>query len=503
MSSGNGRSRRLIGWKAIGQYLGCTERTAKRWEAHRGLPVRRMPGGGRGLVWADPEELTQWLRTSPPAADTDLPEAAGEPAADSDEAALSGSVAEESAAEPLLEEPVPEREQEPYRAQIPPGDMSAVVAAPEPATLPQAVAPPPAQPWWRIALPLLLAAIGIAGVTRAILSTTGVSLAIPTHTPYDDVPQDRELYQNARFEVATRTPDGLAAAQSAFRRLVEKYPERAAGWSGLADTYLLMREFSSMRDEQAYPEAARAARTAVALDPQLADAWLDQAFVAFWWEGDVPVAFKAFDNALALDPQAPRAYWWYATALSAHGDFSRSLDMIARARTLDPTNRAIVADESWLRFTAGQHDEAVSNFERMVQLDPQFVSWHAYLSRAYLVLGRDSDFLREARAAAILRHQDGMVQNLERAAEQLAAGGRAAMLDQLSRNEEEAWRAGNGSAETVAIFRGLAQDHEGMMRWLNQAERDHDELLRGVRCEPAFDQYRNDPQFQAFIARQP
>src|SRR6516225_12396233 len=57
--------RRLVGWKAIGQFLRCTERTARRWEAYRGMPVHRIPGGGRSSVWASPDELTGWLQALP------------------------------------------------------------------------------------------------------------------------------------------------------------------------------------------------------------------------------------------------------------------------------------------------------------------------------------------------------------------------------------------------------------------------------------------------------
>jgi len=60
-----GRSNRLVGWKAIGQFLGCTDRTARRWERSRGLPVHRIKGGGRGSVWGAPEELTVWLQSMP------------------------------------------------------------------------------------------------------------------------------------------------------------------------------------------------------------------------------------------------------------------------------------------------------------------------------------------------------------------------------------------------------------------------------------------------------
>ena len=56
---------RLVGWKAIGQFLRCTERTARRWEAYRGMPVHRIPGGGRSSVWASADELSSWLQALP------------------------------------------------------------------------------------------------------------------------------------------------------------------------------------------------------------------------------------------------------------------------------------------------------------------------------------------------------------------------------------------------------------------------------------------------------
>jgi hypothetical protein len=52
---------RLVGWKAIGAWIGRDARTAKRWEAERGMPVRRAPGGKRPTVWADAVELEAWM----------------------------------------------------------------------------------------------------------------------------------------------------------------------------------------------------------------------------------------------------------------------------------------------------------------------------------------------------------------------------------------------------------------------------------------------------------
>src|SRR5579872_5738279 len=52
----------LVSWKEIASFLDRAERTVKRWERQRGLPVHRVPGGERGSVYAYPSELTIWLR---------------------------------------------------------------------------------------------------------------------------------------------------------------------------------------------------------------------------------------------------------------------------------------------------------------------------------------------------------------------------------------------------------------------------------------------------------
>ncbi len=429
------------------------------------MPVHRLPGGSRSSVWADPDELTTWLRALPSELQADL--RAGAPAV----AADPGALADHSPADPLH----------------PPSAGAAR-----------------RRRWVWPAAALLLTSLVVTAVTIREHSQRPAAPSAPVaHTAYDDNPQARETYTTARFELSMRSAQSLGAAEKGFRQLVERYPERAAGWSGLADTYLLLREFGSMRDEVAYPQAARAARTAVALDPQLADAWLDQAFVALWWQQDSAAAFRDFNNALRLEPNSAKAFHWYATALDAHGDFAESLQAITRARALDPGNRAIAADEAWIRFGIGQRAEGLATLEHLAQLDPNFVSWHAYLAHAYLILSRDQNFLREALAAAELRGQPEVVAGLHIAAQQLATGGRQAMLEQLSATEAAAWERGTGSALVVAQYRALANDRAGMLKWLAIAEAHHDHSLAAARGCAEFSTYRNDPAFREMVARLP
>jgi hypothetical protein len=176
---------------------------------------------------------------------------------------------------------------------------------------------------------------------------------------------------------------------------------------------------------------------------------------------------------------------------------------MARARALDPGNRAIAADEAWIRFGLGQRAEGLATLERLAQLDPNFVSWRAYLAHAYLILSRDPDFLREALAAAELRGQPEVVAGLHSAAQQFQTGGRQAMLDQLSAAEAAAWERGTGSAVVVAEYRALAYDRAGMLKWLAIAEARHDHNLAALRGFAEFSTYRDDPALREVLARLP
>ncbi|MGD0192964.1 MAG: hypothetical protein ABSD74_19675, partial [Rhizomicrobium sp.] len=64
MQSANGppvSDRRLQSWKEIAAFFNSDERTVRRWEKDRGLPIHRVPGGAGTKVFAYTDELTQWL----------------------------------------------------------------------------------------------------------------------------------------------------------------------------------------------------------------------------------------------------------------------------------------------------------------------------------------------------------------------------------------------------------------------------------------------------------
>lgn len=51
---------RLESWTEVAAYFRRAERTVKRWEAARGLPVRRLPGSPKSRIYAEVAELEAW-----------------------------------------------------------------------------------------------------------------------------------------------------------------------------------------------------------------------------------------------------------------------------------------------------------------------------------------------------------------------------------------------------------------------------------------------------------
>ncbi|MFN3287776.1 MAG: hypothetical protein ACK40H_04950, partial [Sphingomonadaceae bacterium] len=342
---------RLIGWKRIAAHLGCDVRTARRWEAERGLPVHRLPGDARSAVWADPAELGRWLAGQPPAA-----------------------AAPQEAPPPLGAIPLPAA-----AGALPAG----AAAAPRPGLTP-AMAPPdlsgpgPAPARVLLRRPLALAALAALAVAAALgLTAERRPAGAAREAPYGADEAANRSFRDAAYAKASRTPAGLDQAASLFAGLARAHPDNPAAHVGLAETYLLMREFAGLSDEAAYRRARDAATRALALAPDDPAATRALAFALFWSEADKPQGLALFARAAELAPQDARTHHWRGNALVFAGRYAEGLDSLARARSLAPESSAIAADEAHIRFLLADgpaaRAEALAALRRVTQVDPAFI----------------------------------------------------------------------------------------------------------------------------------
>jgi len=444
MSTSGGEPTRLDSWKAIAAWFRRSERTVKRWEAERGLPVHRLPGGPNAGMYAHVAELAEWLRSG-------------------------SATAERGNDRPTL---------------------GAIEVAPPLAANPAAK---------RSALAALAAAA--AAILVLGLTIWGLAAGIAAHRSRPAPAAAERFYFAGSQDWAARTPASLNRAVGEFRAAVRLDPDYAEAWTGLGETYDLLREYSRMPPSQAYPLARAAAQRALALDDGLARAHAVLAFADFWGFHDAASARREFARAVALDPTDEIAHHWFATFLAARGDFSAASRELVKARALDPASPSIAADQFFVDYQRGRRAEAVAGFRALAAAHPQFLSPHVALAYDALLEGRDQEFLEESAKAARLTGDRDRMAVVEAARAGLAKGGRRAMLAAMLAEEIVEFRYGRASALDVAGLYALSGDPRSAIAWLSTAIDRREDGVSTLSQNYAFKSLFGDPTFQR-LARQ-
>src|SRR5579859_1368947 len=226
-------NRRLDSWKEIATFFGREERTVKRWEKERALPVHRVPGPGRSGVFAYTVELSEWLNL-----------AAQESSADYSNAKGNGFSREKI---DQTEAAIPKRD----APEIPLRGSRLQVA--------------------RIAGLLLAILLGTLILKHQVQPSANTARS-NSPVAHRANPEAEDFYLKGRYFWNKRTPEDLNRAVDLFTQAIVRDPGYAQAYVGLADCYNLLREYSAMPPNEAYPRALAAAKEAVKLDDTSAEA---------------------------------------------------------------------------------------------------------------------------------------------------------------------------------------------------------------------------------------
>src|SRR5258708_15656257 len=90
------------------------------------------------------------------------------------------------------------------------------------------------------------------------------------------------------------------------------------------------------------------------------------------YEYDGRTAEKEFKRAIELNPNYATAHHWYAEHLMWRGRFDEAFRESGRARQLDPLSLIIQADNGAILYFSRQYDRAISEFNAVRELDPDF-----------------------------------------------------------------------------------------------------------------------------------
>ena len=231
------------------------------------------------------------------------------------------------------------------------------------------------------------------------------------------------------------------------------------------------------------------------LDPDLAEAYVARGQLHLAYEWDLPAAERDFIKAIELEPNNDTAHWLNALLLAARKHFDEALREIEIAQMIDPSAMQYMMHRGRILYYARRYDEAVVQFERMLDLDQDsFSNWMMF---AYQMKGDDTKafdiFIKlqerwksdnievyrniyETLGWQAVRRKDLEFAKLEN--------------DGLSRNPFN-----------VAKECALLGEKDQAFEYLNKAVANRKWLIYNLDVEPAFDPLRDDPRFDDLLKR--
>jgi TolB-like protein/DNA-binding winged helix-turn-helix (wHTH) protein/Tfp pilus assembly protein PilF len=339
-------------------------------------------------------------------------------------------------------------------------------------------------------------------VARAIASEIKVDLQPQEQARLATVrqvdPEAEIAYLKGRYYWNKRTADGMQKAEHYFQQAIDSDPTYAAAYSGLADcnSGLTWHGFKSPAD--ALPKAYAAARKAVEIDPQSAEAHasLGLVFSHSWnWAG----AEAEFRRALELDPQYANAHHWYGDYLSIKSRHDEALAEARRALELDPLNLMIGTWVALRYYQARDYPRAIEQGRNSVELDSNFAAAHLLLGEAYVQAGLRSEGVSELKRAASL--SGGSPLYAAQAGVALAAAGRRSEALQIAHELETISKKRYVSPYGLAQIYAALKSDEDTFKWLQAAYRDRAVWMEYLAVDPIFDRYRSDRRFQELLRR--
>ena len=335
----------------------------------------------------------------------------------------------------------------------------------------------------------------IAGqIHIALTEEQKTRLANPRRT----TPEAYEAYLKGRYYWNKRTADGMQKAEHYFQQAIDSDPTYAAAYSGLADCNSGLTWHGFKSPAEALPKAYAAARKAVEIDPQSAEAHASLGLVLShgWdWAG----AEAEFRRALELDPQYANAHHWYGDYLSIKRRHDEALAEASRALELDPLNLMIGTWVTLRHYQAHNYSRAIEQARNSVELDSNFAAAHLLLGEGYVQAGLHSEGVSELKRAASL--SGGSTLYAAQVAVALAAAGRKREALRIAHELETISRKRYVSSYGLAQIYAALNSNEDTFKWLQAAYGERAVWMGYLAVDPIFDRYRSDHRFQELLRR--
>jgi TolB-like protein/DNA-binding winged helix-turn-helix (wHTH) protein/Flp pilus assembly protein TadD len=312
-------------------------------------------------------------------------------------------------------------------------------------------------------------------------------------------PEVYESYLKGRSILdKTYSRSGLEESIGYFEEATKRDPTFAPAYVGLADAYdRLGTIFIGTPPSEVRPKVVNAARKALELDPELAEAHvlLADIYQQQWHWSDAQAEYK---RALDLNPNDAAAHVGFAHWLLCQGRTQEAVTWTERGRELDPIEVSGTTIGQTL-FFAHRYDEATHELRSVLAVQGDSASALWYLGYSLIAKGQPDDAIPVLeKAVSITNRSPGVIGVLIRA---YAHAGRRkdalCLLDELKQRRQKGYVP---AGAFVNAYLGL-EDREQAFAWLEHAYQEQSNILQFLRVHPHFDPVRDDPRFKDLLHR--
>ena len=324
---------------------------------------------------------------------------------------------------------------------------------------------------------------------------------------YTADPEAYQLYLQGLYHWNKRTAEDIRKSIALFRQAIDKDPSYAKAYAWLAMAYLIVPIYSQNLTKQEIKEVdlkKRAAlRQAQELDDSLAEV---HAVLATLKEDDwdLAAAENEYKRAIELNPNFASAHHFYSVLLSWIGRNEEAFAEINKAHELDPFSRSINFNVGARFYEARHFDEAIAQYRRVLEMEPNHPLTHLFLAQAYDAKAMYLEAIAEYRTADVLLEKESAETAQRKAAaltQALKTGGAQGYWRKRLELSLKEYDEGHGSAYKIAVCYARLGDQDRAFEQLEKSFAAREADLIWIKTEPAFDELSSDPRFQDLLRR--
>jgi serine/threonine-protein kinase len=334
-------------------------------------------------------------------------------------------------------------------------------------------------------------------IAKSIVKSLTVTLLVddgPMFESATDNFEAYELYLRGRFQWNKRTEDGLRQSIDYLTQSVAADPNFAVAFAGLADSYATLGIYGSQLATEVMPLARDAANRALAVDSTLSEALTSLGCVASVYDWDWEAAENYFKQAIEENPKYPVAHQWYAVnCLAPLGRFQEARAQLSRARTLDPLSLVVNLSHGLSRYLERDYEGAVDEYNKVLEIDPRFGMAHYFLGQVYERRG-DHDAALSCFQRAI-ELTGGSPEITAAVGHAYATAGRVDEARGIVAQLQAPSAARYVSPALIGqVYVGLGE-HDAALEWLDRGRVDRSPEMIWLGVRPLFDSLRGDKRF--------